>query len=133
MIWKRDLWITQSGEASKLYRLIKTKQRTSGKFVKGNDRAIEWWMEFHLDKCEVVHMGKNGPYFTDENAGHLVSASWESDGVLKAVPQERQHSARHLSKKNKHKNKQTKPHSHKTRRCWEISTGLDREHLCAAS
>lgn len=61
--------------------------------MKGNDRAIEWWMEFHLDKCEVVHMGKKGPYFTNEYAGHLVSAYWESAGILKAVPREHQRSA----------------------------------------
>lgn len=66
--------------------------------MKGNNRAIEWWTEFHVDEYEVVRMGKSGPYFTNENAGHPVSVSWGSVGVLKAVPWEHQHSAQYLSK-----------------------------------
>uniref|UniRef100_A0A8C4XYG1 Reverse transcriptase domain-containing protein n=1 Tax=Gopherus evgoodei TaxID=1825980 RepID=A0A8C4XYG1_9SAUR len=72
---------------TKLLKIVKTKadcEELQKDLTKLSDWATKWQMKFKVDKCKVMHIGKNNPNYTYNMMGaHLATTSQEKDlGVI---------------------------------------------------
>uniref|UniRef100_A0A8C3IBY2 Reverse transcriptase domain-containing protein n=1 Tax=Chrysemys picta bellii TaxID=8478 RepID=A0A8C3IBY2_CHRPI len=72
---------------TKLLKIVKTKadcEELQKDLIKLSDWATKWQMKFNMDKCKVMHIGKNNPNYTYNVTGaNLATTNKERDlGVI---------------------------------------------------
>uniref|UniRef100_K7EZH3 Reverse transcriptase domain-containing protein n=1 Tax=Pelodiscus sinensis TaxID=13735 RepID=K7EZH3_PELSI len=79
--------VVKFADDTKLFRIVKTEADCEGlqeDLTKLSDWATKWQMKFNVDKCKVMHIGKNNPNYTYSMMGaNLATTNQERDlGVI---------------------------------------------------
>uniref|UniRef100_A0A8C8SCV0 Reverse transcriptase domain-containing protein n=1 Tax=Pelusios castaneus TaxID=367368 RepID=A0A8C8SCV0_9SAUR len=79
--------VAKFADDTKLLKIVKTKadcEELQKDLTKLSDWASKWQMKFNVDKCKVMHIGKNNPNYTYNMMGaNLATTSQEKDlGVI---------------------------------------------------
>ncbi|CAM5119150.1 unnamed protein product [Natator depressus] len=79
--------LAKFADDTKLLKIVKTKadcEELQKALTKLSDWATKWQMKFHVDKCKVMHTGKNNPNYTYNMMGaNLATTNQEKDlGVI---------------------------------------------------
>ncbi|CAM5148917.1 unnamed protein product [Eretmochelys imbricata] len=79
--------VAKFADDTKLLKIVKTKadcEEVQKDLTKLSDWATKWQMKFNVDKCKVMHIGKNNPNYTYNMMGpNLATTNQEKDlGVI---------------------------------------------------
>uniref|UniRef100_A0A8C3P8K5 Gypsy retrotransposon integrase-like protein 1 n=1 Tax=Chrysemys picta bellii TaxID=8478 RepID=A0A8C3P8K5_CHRPI len=79
--------VAKFADDTKLLKIVKTKadcEELQKDLTKLSDWATKWQMKFNVDKCKVMHIGKNNPNYTHNMMGaNLATTNQERDlGVI---------------------------------------------------
>ncbi|CAM4368574.1 unnamed protein product [Caretta caretta] len=75
--------VAKFADDTKLLKIVKTKELQKD-LTKLSDWATKWQMKFNVDKCKIMHFGKNNPKYTYNMMGaNLATTNQEKDlGVI---------------------------------------------------
>ncbi|CAM5151637.1 unnamed protein product [Natator depressus] len=89
--------VAKFADNTKLFKIVKSKADREGlqrDLTKVGDWATQWQMIFNIDKCKVIHIGKNNPNYTFRMMGYKLAVITQErdlgvtvDGSLKSSAQ----------------------------------------------